>query len=150
MEFWEALALVFGTLVSVLIGLYVFRKPIDEFIQRHDKKRDNEKALTDNNEQTEQNRTNIERLANEFKDWRNLTESRLEKGTLKMNVLEKDVKEIKDELATNNTLLTAMNAKLDLLVEDRIYSPPTSKNSEILKEVHEENIKRKLSGGGQN
>lgn len=71
--------------------------------------------------------------------------SRLERGNLKFETLERDVLEIKTELASNNILLETMNTKLDLLVEDRIYSQPASKNSELLKGAYEENIKAKLA-----
>ena len=144
MNLIEALKIVGGTIVTLSIIITACWRPIKAYIGKHDAEKDETKRLEDNDTQTEANRKTIEQLANEFETWRGLTEKRLEKGTQKMNRLEENIAKMDCNLSSNSILLEAMNAKLDLLVEDRIYSSPVTKNSEMLKEVHEEKIKSKL------
>lgn len=108
LEFWEAATLVFGTLISVVGGLYVFRKPLDEWIKGRDEKLEVRRTLSENDKLTEQNKTDIETIKEAIlahEEWQETTNKRLIAGDNKFKKLDADMELLKNgQLDTKNTL----------------------------------------------
>ena len=118
MEFLTALKIVFGTLVFVASGLWVFRNYIKAWIDKHDEETNKAKRLDVNDNQTEKNRKDIEAINKKLGEqdvWNKKTDDKLERDFILLGEQRTDMKQLQAGQFDTNRSLELISEQIGLV-----------------------------------